>query len=201
MSEPGLVVIVDGPSCVGRSTTVAALQAAWPEVRGGPLLAIGLEAMLASFGPSQSRWRPLVAPSVSPSVSASDGDDQHEVGQARWGPLGIELIEAMHRAVGAWAHAGVDVVVDHLLLDKATARDLATVLAGLGTIHVGLVCDPDILEDRERERYGTATAVAQQQTTQDVAVRDLVLDTSQSTTDELVEAVLIDVKRLLRTRR
>lgn len=194
VSAPGLVVVLDGPSCVGRSTTLAALQAAWPEVRPGPLLEVGLDAMLDSFGPGARRWHRLVLSddargTTSAAVTRSVG----------WGPLGRELVVAMHRAAAAWAHAGIDVAMDHLLLDHATVGDLATSLEGLPSVHVGLVCDPDILEDRERERASVpGTAAAQQAVTRDLVVRDLELDTSQATTEELVDAILIEVRRRLR---
>jgi chloramphenicol 3-O phosphotransferase len=195
VSDAGVVVVLDGPSCVGRSTTLAGLQAAWPEVRSGPLLEVGLDAMLDSFGPGERRWHRLILPDV----ARSEGGTAPHV---HWGPLGREMVVAMHRAAAAWARAGVDVAIDHLLLDHATARDLASCLDGLRVVHVGLTCDPDVLEERERELHGaTGMAVAQLHTTADVAIRDLVLDTSQSTTDELVEAVLIDVRRRLRARR
>ena len=186
MNEPGFVLVLDGPRCVGRSTTLAALQRAWPEVRSGPLLEVGLGAALAAFGPGARRWRELVLPAV-----AANARGPH-VG---WGPLGRELVVGMHRAAAAWAHAGMDVAIDHVLLDQFTARDLATCLQGLPILHVGLVCDPDVLEDRERAIHGSGlgTAAAQLQATRDVAVRDLLLDTTEATTAELVELILAAV--------
>lgn len=150
MKEAGVVVVVDGPSCVGRSTTLAGLQAAWPEVRPGPLLASGLDAMLSSFGPGEPRWHRLLLPDV-----VTDPDRVAEP-YVHWGPLGREMVVAMHRSAAAWAHAGVDVAMDHLLLDHATATDLTEVLEGLRVVHVGLTCDPDVLDERERDLYGTA---------------------------------------------
>jgi chloramphenicol 3-O-phosphotransferase len=187
VNEPGFVVVLDGPRCVGRSTTLAGLQQAWPDVRSGPLLEAGLGAALAAFGPSARRWRELVLPSAAGARSPHAG----------WGPLGRELVVGMHRAAAAWAHAGLDVAIDHVLLDRLTARDLASALEGLPSLHVGLTCDPDVLEDRERAIHGNGigTAVAQQRATRDVAVRDLLLDTTEATTAELVDLVLAGVAR------
>lgn len=184
MRSSGLVVVLDGPAHVGRSTTLAALQQAWPQVRPGPLLAAGLDAATAAFGPSERRWRDLVLPQRHAAVP----DGAHLV----WGPLGRELVAGMHRAAAAWARAGLDVAVDHVLPDRTTALDLAAALDGLEVLHVGLVCHPDVLEDREREAGASApgTAVAQLHATRDVIERDLVLDTSEATTEELVVAIL-----------
>lgn len=251
MGETGLVVVLDGPTLVGRSTTLAGLQAAWPQVRSGPLLEVGLDLMLRSFGPGARRWQRLVLPTAARGqgdqhavphdpVANPDGRSPHEaddqVGRtlaadvvdidlgpdpdeddmswmARsghgsmtglapgvwWGPLGREVVRGMHRAVAAWAHAGIDVAVDHLLVDRATAQDLNRAMDGLRMVHVGLVCDPDVLEARESEaRLPVGTAAAQQHAAGQITDRDLILDTSQSSTGELVEAILVEVRRTLR---
>lgn len=192
MNEPGLVVILDGPRCVGRTTTLVALQQAWPEVRSGPLLESGLGAALMAFGPGALRWRELVLP------AASIGPRGPHAG---WGPLGRELVVGMHRSAAAWAHAGMDVAIDHVLLDHLTVDDLRAALFGLDVLHIGLTCDPDVLEDREREVHGPGpggglgTAVAQLEISRDVAARDLVLDTTEATTGELVDRILLAVER------
>jgi chloramphenicol 3-O-phosphotransferase len=188
---PGVVIVVDGPAHVGRRTTIAGLQRAWPELRSGPLLAVGLEAAMAAFGPTERRWRDLVLPRAQPTAQ-----DAH----LSWGPLGRELVVGLHRAGAAWAQAGLDVAIDLVLPDRTTATDLRASLEGLEVLHVGLICDPDVLEERERELGTTppGTAVAQLRATLDVATRDLVLDTSGSTTDELVEAILAELGRRLR---
>ena len=193
MDEPGLVVVLDGPRCVGRTTTLGALQRAWPQVRSGPLLGSGLGAALTAFGPGARRWRELVLP------AASVGPGGPHVG---WGPLGRELMVGMHRSAAAWAHAGMDVAIDHVLLDHLTVDDLRAALIGLDVLHIGMICDPDVLEDREREVYGPGpdggfgTAVAQLEITRDVAARDLVLDTTEASTGELVDRILLAVERM-----
>jgi chloramphenicol 3-O-phosphotransferase len=107
----------------------------------------------------------------------------------------------MHRSAAAWAHAGMDVAIDHVLLDRPTVDDLRTALVGLEVLHVGLICDPDVLEDREREVHGAGpgrglgTAVAQLEITRDIAARDLILDTTEATTGELVDRILLAVER------
>lgn len=182
MSAPGLVVVLDGPSCVGRATTAAALQDAWPQVRTGPLLTAGITAMLAGFGPARRRWSELVLPDV----ATGPGELA-----ASWGPLGRELIVGMHRAAAAWARAGTDVVLTHVLLDRAIAADLAEACAGLGVLTVGLTCDDDVLEDRAAELgRSPAAAIAQARTARGIVAHDLVLDTTQTSTDELVDALL-----------
>lgn len=184
MSGPGLVLVLDGPTMVGRTTTLHALQRAWPQVRSGPLLEAGLDAAVHSFGPTAARWAELVLPSVPPSDA--------EQPRVTWGPLGRELVAGMHRVAAAWARSGMDVAMDHSLFNHATVVDLHAALEGLEVVHVGLVCDPDVLDDRERE-VGSPTrglAVAQLRAHRAEVRPDLVLDTTEATTEELVEVIL-----------
>jgi chloramphenicol 3-O-phosphotransferase len=187
-----MVVVLDGPTMVGRTTTLHGLQRAWPEVRSGPLLEVGLDAALRAFGPGAGRWAELVLPRV----PAPGGGHRH----VSWGPLGRELVAGMHRAAATWARAGMDVAVDHTLFDHATVADLHSVLEGLETVHVGLVCDPDVLESRELEAGIAEPGLAAAQLDANrAAVRpDLVLDTTGATTEELVEAILTEVAARLR---
>ncbi|MFP4634950.1 MAG: phosphotransferase-like protein [Nitriliruptoraceae bacterium] len=196
MSELGLVVVLDGPAQVGRTTTLHALQEAWPRVRTGPLLEAGLEQTLATFGPTAPRWAQLVLPG-SPEADDEAGSPRGHVG---FGPLGRELVPAMHRAAAAWARGGFDVALDHALLDRATALDLAAALEGLRVVHVQLTCDPDVLEYRELEAGvgPPGTAVAQLRVLREGPPSDLELDTTETDTEELVEVILAEVARRLR---
>ncbi|MFO7778323.1 MAG: hypothetical protein R6V28_08230 [Nitriliruptoraceae bacterium] len=184
MSGPGLVLVLDGPTMVGRTTTLHALQRAWPQVRSGPLLEAGLDIAVQAFGPTASRWAELVLPSIPPPDT--------EQPRVTWGPLGRELVAGMHRVAAAWAHSGMDVAMDHSLFNHATVVDLYAALDGLEVVHVGLICDPDVLDDREREA-GSPTrglAVAQLRAHRAEVRPDLVLDTTEATTEELVEVIL-----------
>jgi chloramphenicol 3-O-phosphotransferase len=195
VSRPGLLLVLDGPSAVGRTTTLRALADVWPDRRGGTLLEAGLDAAVAALG-------------AGPGVRLAPLLDRVEHGPAgaaprlRRGPLARELVAGMHRAAAAWAVAGFDVGMDHLLTDAAAVADLRAVAAGLPLLVVGLTCDPVVLEDRERRdgrpvgRAAAETAVLAAAASQAAApVHDAVLDTTAMTTDELVEAVLDLVAR------
>lgn len=197
MSGAGLVLVLDGPSSVGRTTTLRALADVWPTRRGGPLLEVGLEAALGALGPGAgARLGPLLDRVAHGPAGAAP--------RLQRGPLARELVGGMHRAAVAWAAAGFDVALDHLLADAAVAADLRTVTAGLPLLVVGLTCDPVVLEDREerlgRERgraVAETAALAAAAASSGAALHDAVLDTTAATTDELVEAVLDLVGRRL----
>ena len=67
----GLVLVLDGPSSVGKSTTLAALQRRWPVEQSGPLIGVGLDATRAALGAGGSgRWADLLD-RVEPSIAVS----------------------------------------------------------------------------------------------------------------------------------
>ncbi len=191
---PGLVLVLDGPTGVGVSTTLAALQEAWPEVRPGPLLDVGLDHARRSFGPELHRWADLIE-SPEPSRDAA----------GHWGPLGRELVRSLPEVAALWARAGWDVGVDHVLRDRATATELREAIEDLPHLHVGLTCDPDVLEDRARAsghprgaELRAGKALSELEIFGGVGQRDLVLDTTEMTTGELVTEILAAVARHLR---
>jgi chloramphenicol 3-O-phosphotransferase len=192
---PGFVLLLDGPSGIGTSTTLAALQAAWPQVRPGPLLDVGIDRTLTAFGDELSRWWDLIE---SPELSADGDAGMH------WGPLGREVVRALPSIAATWASQGFDVGVDHVLRDRTTAAELLEATDALPRLHVGLTCDPDVLEDRARGAGSPDTAdlragkaLAELAVFGSVARRDLVLDTTESETDELVTQILDGVRARL----
>ncbi|MEX0868753.1 MAG: hypothetical protein WD011_03690 [Nitriliruptoraceae bacterium] len=185
--NPGLVLVLDGPSGVGTSTTLAALQEAWPRVRTEPLLDVGLDRTLTAFGPELDRWWDLLTP-----VTGGAGRSR-----VHWGPLGRELVGAMHRVAATWAIAGWDVALDHLLLDRTTVQDLRGAMVDLPVLHIGLTCDPDVLELRGADDDGEPRpgVLWQLDVFADIADRDLVIDTTTMTTAEIVDVILAAVAR------
>lgn len=180
----GLVVVLDGPTGVGVSTTLAALQRAWPAVRSGPLLDVGLDHARRSFGPELDRWADLLE-SPQPSRDAA----------GHWGPLGRELVRTLPKVAALWAQAGWDVGLDLVLRDRATTSELSEALVGRAPLHIGLTCDPDVLEDRARGDGADGDRRAQKALAElgifpRVGQRHLVLDTTEMTTDELVTEIL-----------
>lgn len=198
MSRRGLVVVLDGPTAVGRTTTIRGLQAAWPARRGGPLLEAGLDTVRLALGPG-------TAGRLGPLLDRIERGRAGAVPRHHLGPLGRELVAGMHRSAAAWAATGIDVALDHLLVDAALVADLHAAVADLPLLVIGLTCDPDVLEDREERTRGAArgravaeaAALAAAASGAGAVQHDLVLDTTAATTDELVAEILDLVDRRL----
>jgi chloramphenicol 3-O-phosphotransferase len=188
----GLVLVLDGPSSVGKSTTLAALQRRWPVEQSGPLIGVGLDAMRAALGEGgRGRWADLLD-RVEPGIAGQPP-------RFRYGPLGRELVAGMHRAAAAWARSGLDVGLDHCLLDTAMIADLRRACDGIPMCLIGLTCDPVVLDDREAGRPDVrpGRSAAQRSAVLEVT-HDAVVDTTEATTDEVVTEVLALVERLRR---
>jgi len=188
----GLVLVLDGPSSVGKSTTLEALQRRWPVEHSGPLMVAGLDVARAALGPGgRGRWADLLD-RVEPSVAGRPP-------RFRYGPLGRELVSGMHRAAAAWARAGFDVALDHCIVDTAMLADLRRACDGVPMVVIGMTCDPVVLDDRESDRRDVVPgrSAAQRSAVLEVT-HEAEVDTTSATTDEVVADVLRHVARLRR---
>jgi chloramphenicol 3-O phosphotransferase len=143
-ARAGRIVVLNGTSSSGKSTLAKALQAALP----GPALVIGIDTFVFAL-PQRYLDQPLWS-EVFRYVrddGASDGPFRIETG-----PLGQELISGMHRSVAALATAGLDVIVDHVLLEVAWLDECRRLWADLDWWLIGVRCPLAVVEERERER-------------------------------------------------
>ena len=107
--QVGRVILLNGTSSSGKTTLVRALQATLPD----PWLEIGIDRFVFAL-PKAYLDQPLwseVFRYVRPE-GRDDGPFRIETG-----PLGRRLVAGMHRTVAALANSGLDVIVDHVLLD------------------------------------------------------------------------------------
>ena len=203
----GLVLVLDGPSSVGKSTTLAALQRRWPEEQSGPLIVAGLDAARASLGQASSGQASLGRASGSRASGGGWADLLERVEPSvagrpprfRYGPLGRELVSGMHRSAAAWARSGLDVGMDHCIVDTAMLADLRRACDGVPLLVIGMTCDPVVLEDREADRHDVVPGRSAAQRAAVLEVHhEAVIDTTEATTDEVVADVLANVTRFRR---
>ena len=129
----GTIIFINGTSSSGKTSIVRALQAALPE----PFLDMGIDRFIFML-PGRYLNRPL-------------WDDV--LGKAdQAGALGRLLFSGMHHAIAAAAHAGLNIIADHVFMEKAWVDECAHLFAALPAYLVGLHCPLEILEQRERLR-------------------------------------------------
>jgi chloramphenicol 3-O phosphotransferase len=176
-----MVIVLNGTSSSGKSTLARCLQDRWP----GPLLDAGLDRHLSML---PRRYLGAAWPEVYRYAHAADGT----IASVTLGPVGRSLHRAMHRAVAAMARTGVDVVVDHVILDPWTAADLGRALDGVPTALVGVRLEEPELSRRERAREirTLGQAAAQLPVIHAHVSYDLEVNTGHLTADEAADAVL-----------
>lgn len=145
---PGKVIILNGPSCVGKTSIIKALQAKTSDL----WLEVGIDKFFIGVVPP--KWYLEDRPEhhkVMSSVSSVDAQG-NPIFTLHVGPEGQQIIRGMHWAIAAYAKAGCNVIVDYICYEPLWQQDLLISLAGLDVLLVGLSAPLEVLEERERAR-------------------------------------------------
>ncbi len=169
----GTIILINGASSSGKTSIVRALQE-----RLEPLyLDMGLDRFIFML-PRRYLNRPL-------------WDDV--LGQAdHAGEFGNRLVSAMHHAIAAAACAGMNVVADHVLLEKQWVDECAGLFAGVPAYLIGIQCPLEVLEERERARKDRTLGQARLQVPviHKYARYDLEVNTSVLTPDQCADRII-----------
>jgi chloramphenicol 3-O phosphotransferase len=141
----GRVILLVGPSCAGKSTLAKAVQALSPE----PWLVQSLDGLFAA---TPEAWGGSGEHRLDGFFYDWEGEPGASDRRVACGAIGRGLLEGFHRAVAAYAGAGVNVVADDMLLDLAVLRDWADTLAGTPTLLASVTAPKAVLLRREAER-------------------------------------------------
>lgn len=125
---PGRIILLNGASSSGKSTLAKALQLVLDE----PFLHVSSDHLVAAgFLPER----------------------REEGGPFDWlHQMRPRFFAGFHRCLPALAQAGNDLIVDHVIEFASWRQDLAGLLNGLDVFLVGVHCDLDELDRRERRR-------------------------------------------------
>jgi chloramphenicol 3-O phosphotransferase len=157
VTEPrlGRVILLNGTSSSGKTTLVHALQAALPD----PWLEIGIDRFVYAL-PKAYLDQPLWSEVFRYVRPAGRPDGPFRI---QTGPLGRRLVAGMHRTVAALADSGLDVIVDHVLLDADWLPECRRLWAPFETLVVGVRCPLEVVLERERGRKDRTIGQAEAQ--------------------------------------
>ncbi|MCG8592367.1 MAG: chloramphenicol phosphotransferase CPT family protein [Proteobacteria bacterium] len=152
----GKVILVHGPSSVGKSTLSRALQARLDE----PFLYLSIDHF------RDAGMLPL---------------DRVRSGEFDWPSLRPAFFEGFHRCLPALAAAGNNLLVEHIVETEAWLARLVKLLASFDVFFVGLHCPLPELERREAARGDRPLGDARRdfETVHGFARYDLELDATQ----------------------
>jgi chloramphenicol 3-O phosphotransferase len=136
------IVILNGVSSVGKSSTARALQTLTAE----PFMHVAMDAFLdmlpaAMFGNPEGY------------VFETVPDDQGRPSVIiRTGPVLARLMKGMRHAIAAMAGQGINLVVDDVMFGEDEAAEYRALLSGFDLRFVGLFAPLEVVEARERAR-------------------------------------------------
>lgn len=149
--EPGQIVIVNGTSGSGKSTTCEIFQ----QKREDFWLLYGIDHFLA--GTMSSKYGHH-GPMSAQGIEAVPADPAKLDGPLRWrfGEYGHKAFATMHDWIAASSRAGCNIVFDHILMaDPPVIPDLCRALEGLPVLLVTLKPPFEVLEERVASREMT----------------------------------------------
>lgn len=185
------VVILNGASSSGK-TTLATEFRDQRAVAGDFWLLTGVDDYLAKL---PSEWH---SAGQFRGALAGEGirfDTTAEGVTVSVGSTGRKLLRAYQAGVRAAARAGLNVVVDEVLIDTVSWNDWAAALRGLDATWVGVRCAIEVAEQREKVRGDRFSGLARAQTA--TVHRDAHYDFEIDTTAQTPSQALSELTRHL----
>jgi chloramphenicol 3-O phosphotransferase len=152
---PGRIILINGTSSSGKTTLVKALQSTLPEL----WLEMGIDRFAYAL-PSRVLGRPTWPQLFRYVRPAGRSDGLFTIETT---PLGQRFISGMHATAAALADAGLNVIVDHVLLEQAWLDECARLWAGFAVLFVGVRCPLEVVLERELERKDRTLGQAEAQ--------------------------------------
>ena len=125
--EPGMIILINGASSAGKSTLARSLQQQLSE----PFLDWSFDHLRASNALPMARI---------------------ENGELDWARMRPGVFDGFHRSLPAFAKAGNNLIVGHIIEQEQWLADLVELLAPFDVFFVGVHCPLPELERRERHR-------------------------------------------------
>ncbi len=140
----GTVIILNGPSAVGKSSIIKAFQ----EKQNTPWLGMGIDTLFVGV----LSLKFLLDPQYKVMQGFSTEDAGGKLFTLHIGSEGQKIVKGMHRAIAAYARAGNNVIVDYITYDPAWIADLQSSLKGINTVYIGVTASLETIQQREKSR-------------------------------------------------
>lgn len=186
--SPGSIILLNGASSAGKTTTAQAIQ----RLCRRPVQLIALDQFRDGMC---DRYRGMNSAAGEPGARGLNVVPDGAVTQLHFGDIGRQTLKGMRRAAAAFATTGIDVVVDDLLVEEDFLHDYLDVFRDYAVTFVGVRCDLPTLNARERSRPGRfpGTAAGHVELVHEGCCYDVEIDTAVSRPSECAKAVLAAV--------
>jgi chloramphenicol 3-O phosphotransferase len=164
--EPGKIILLNGASSAGKSTLARSLQQQMPD----PFLHWSFDHLRASNALPMARIRN---------------------GELDWTRMRAAVFNGFHRCLPAFATAGNNLIVDHIIEHEQWLSDLIQLLTPFDVFLVGVHCSLPELERRERQRSDRRLSEARKDfdTVHHFMAYDLDIDATQPTEDNVARLI------------
>jgi chloramphenicol 3-O phosphotransferase len=190
---PGRVVVLNGTSSAGKTTLATTLQTRLAS-EGDCWIVLGIDDVFLKLPHDWIRMRDWLGAYAEEGIAFETIDGEVE---RRVGPIGNMTLAAYRGWVSAAARAGLNVIVDEVLLDESDWIGWQQELDGLDVLWVRVDIALDVLDARERERGDRMIGLARSQ--YDLVHRfpdyDLRVDTALVDPDTATDAVMELLRR------
>lgn len=177
----GTIIILNGPSSVGKSTIQKKVQEIFQE----PYLRMGLDDLA---------FLPMRYISINGPVPPADQgiwletiqQDGHPIVIIHYGKEAQKMMKGIHRTFAAFALTGNNIIVDYIVYDPCWIADLTQVLKNFKVYFIGVHAPLEVIEKREKERGNRLLGHARSHydTVHKNLMYDLEIDTSKLTPEE-----------------
>jgi len=185
----GKVLFLNGTSSAGKTTLSKGLQQALPECWQH----VALDQFRDGL---PDKYRGLNAPADTTGALGlnviPDARDGQPFTRIHFGEDGQTLLRGMRRAMRTLVDAGVNIIIDDIILEPGFLTDYLEVFKGCEVWFVGVRCDLAIIEEREQARLGRfpGTAFGHSEICHAHGIYDVEVDTGSSDPEHCVEDVI-----------
>lgn len=189
-AKSGMVIILNGPSSVGKSSIIRVFQAK----QETPWLGAGIDHLYVGVIPPC--WLDDKPEHASMMTIETTEDETGKTVTAVFGPEGRKVINGMHSAIAAYAQAGNNIIVDYINYEPDWIPDLKEALRGLKVLWVGVNASLKTIEEREKAR-GTSPqghTRSHYHTVHKGIQYDLMIDTDKQNPEEAAQMIMEKVQ-------
>jgi len=145
--KPGVVIILNGPSAVGKSSLQKAIQ----KLAQKPYISLGIDSLFNDPFPDEHGSLGTKTNTDFEKQLRHVTIDNNTV-YLHIGQQGQKIVSGMNQAIAAYAQAGNNVVVDYIMYEKSWMQELLKNLSGCPVYLVGVTAPLETIQERERSR-------------------------------------------------
>ncbi len=186
----GKVIILNGPSAAGKSTTQKAIQSMSEHV----YIAVGIDNLFNDIFPDKhgSKVKIKDDPELLRTIEYGNDSGGKPFVKLLVGEIDEKIVLGMNKAIASYAKSGLNIVVDYISYNPDWIADLDKQLEGLEVYKIGVTIPLETLEAREAAR-GTSP-VGHARSHYNYIHKgwnyDLTIDTSKTTPEEAAKKIL-----------